>query len=88
MNQKEFKEFLLAQKEELEKYKWIKSEKAGHDVGQAAYMEWVDLYAARFREYWENAHHLDQEEEKITLANEIPLDSENGNRIMQMSGTD
>ena len=35
------------------KYKKIMSEKAGKDLGDRAVMEWIDKFAARFRNYWE-----------------------------------
>mgnify|MGYP001060954731 CR=1 FL=1 len=34
--------------EEMARYKWLESEKAGHDLGDAAMLEWVDLYLDRF----------------------------------------
>lgn len=36
--------------EEMEKHKWIESEKAGYDLGEAARIDWVKKYAAKFRE--------------------------------------
>jgi hypothetical protein len=44
------KEYNQLQIEEMEKHKWIESEKAGHDLGDAAHMDWVIKYAAKFRE--------------------------------------
>jgi hypothetical protein len=40
--------------EEIKKHKWIASEKAGRDLGDLAIHEWIDQYAAAFREYWES----------------------------------
>jgi hypothetical protein len=54
MDRKEFEEFMRAQREEILRYKWIESEKAGHDIGQRrAAQEWTDKYAKEFREEWE-----------------------------------
>lgn len=44
------KEYNDAQTDEMQKHRWIESEKAGHDLGEAAYREWVMKYAAKFRE--------------------------------------
>jgi len=41
------------QKEEIEKYKWQQSEKAGHDLGNACCCEWIEKYAKDFaKKYW------------------------------------
>ena len=34
-------------------HKWIMSEKEGRDLGEGAVKDWIDKYAAIFREYWE-----------------------------------
>lgn len=48
-------EFLLAEKHEIEVYKWIESEKAGKDLGNTAVSDWIRKYAASFREnYYKN----------------------------------
>ena len=39
------------QHQEIQKYKWIESEKAGHDIGKAkAAMEWIEKYGSIWRE--------------------------------------
>nr|MBA3544497.1 hypothetical protein [Chthoniobacterales bacterium] len=38
-----YKEF-LAEREEVLKHKWIESEKAGHDLGEAAIRRWVQFH--------------------------------------------
>jgi hypothetical protein len=38
------------QAEEILRHKWIESEKAGRDLGEEAVYDWIDRYAARFRE--------------------------------------
>ena len=37
------------QKEEMAKHRWIESEKAGRDLGDAAYLDWVDKYIDRLK---------------------------------------
>ena len=36
----------------MEVHKYIESEKANKNVGSAAYIEWIDLYAASWRAEW------------------------------------
>ena len=39
------------QHQEIQRYKWIESEKAGHDIGRAkAAMEWIEKYGCIWRE--------------------------------------
>lgn len=53
MNEKELKQFLLAQIEEIKRYKWIESEKRCHDIGfQQAALEWISQHSATFKEFW------------------------------------
>ncbi|NQZ56715.1 MAG: hypothetical protein HRT88_04495 [Lentisphaeraceae bacterium] len=33
---------------EMARYKWLESEKAGHDLGEEAMLEWVELYIDEF----------------------------------------
>jgi len=47
-----FDNALQAQKEEMEKYRWLESEKAGHDVGKTVYIDWIRKYAKSWREWW------------------------------------
>lgn len=39
--------------EQMDKHKWVESEKHGHDIGPDAYLNWIELYAKPFRE-WSN----------------------------------
>ena len=39
----------LAQIEEIMKYKWLESEKAGRDLGKEAILDWIDKYAGGWR---------------------------------------
>ena len=48
-----FKRFMRLQQEQIEKYKWEKSEKAGYDLGNACCYEWIENYAKDFaKKYW------------------------------------
>ena len=40
---------LALQRSEIERHRWIESEKAQHDVGRRAAMEWVQHHAADWR---------------------------------------
>ena len=40
----------------MEKHKWIESEKAGKDLGEPAFLDWILKYAAIFRKEWESTH--------------------------------
>ena len=52
-NQERFKQFLMDQMTEVDKHKWIESEKARTDLGQPCILDWIQKYAAKFREEWE-----------------------------------
>jgi len=51
-----FMEFLKDEKSEMERYKWIESEKAGKDLGQPIMIDWIKKYAASYRDWWESNH--------------------------------
>jgi len=40
------------QMEEMHKHRWIESEKARKDAGDAAFLDWVTKYAGLFRKHW------------------------------------
>jgi len=44
---------LAMQREEIARYKWCRSEEAHRDLGSAAALEWIRLYAASWREWFE-----------------------------------
>ncbi len=44
---------LAAQRQEIERHKWIESEKAGHDLGKDAVLDWIKLNAAAWRSWYE-----------------------------------
>lgn len=45
--------FMLDQAKAMNDHRWIESEKAARDLGEAAYREWVVKFAKEFREAWE-----------------------------------
>ncbi len=48
----QFIQFLQEQANEIQRYKWIESEKVGYDLGQKAEIDWIKKYAAVFRDSW------------------------------------
>lgn len=60
MNRDELKSYLEAQVQEIQKYKWIESERQRQDIGfQRAALEWINLYSDGFRQSWfsQKLHH-------------------------------
>lgn len=47
---------LAMQREEINRYKWIQSERASRDLGGAAVLEWIQKYAAHWRDWYENEY--------------------------------
>ena len=45
----DLKKFLINQKIEMEKEKWIRSQEAGKDLGEDVIKDWVKKYAAQYR---------------------------------------
>lgn len=41
---------------EMEKYRWIESEKANHDLGEPACLDWDRKYADTFSAFWRATH--------------------------------
>ena len=44
---------LAEQRAEIERHKWIESEKAGHDLGRDAVLDWITKNAAAWRNWYE-----------------------------------
>ncbi len=44
-------EFITLQVQEIDRYKWIESQKAGRDLGEDAVFDWVRKYAEDFRRH-------------------------------------
>jgi hypothetical protein len=53
MNHESLKRYIDAQVEEIQKYKWLESEKAHKDIGgDKAAEEWISKYAKDFHNYY------------------------------------
>jgi len=50
------RKMLAMQRDEINRYKWIQSERARRDLGGTAVMEWIQRYAAHWREWYENEY--------------------------------
>jgi hypothetical protein len=76
----DLKKFLINQKIEIEKYKWVESQKANRDLGQAAVTEWVNKNAKKYREEYEEVYNelvkLTTTECKKKLAAKFPTVSD------------
>jgi len=48
---------LRLQREEMMRHKWLVSEREGRDIGSAAILEWVDLYAEEWRNWFDREYH-------------------------------
>jgi len=48
MTKEEFDKFMKAQIEEIKKYKWIQSEKAGKDLGNDCILDWILNHSKEF----------------------------------------
>lgn len=55
-NKDEMKSYMDSQIDEINKHKWIESEKACHDLGESAVIDWIVHHAADFRREWEEKH--------------------------------
>ena len=57
-----FIKYILVPKiiKEMEIHKWIESEAAGHDLGDAALKDWILKHAVEFRKHWEEEHKNDK----------------------------
>lgn len=50
------REYLAKQREEIQRYKWIESEKARRDLGAQAVLDWIRNYAESWRNWYEQEH--------------------------------
>ncbi len=48
-----FRDYIHLQLLEIQKHKWIESEKVGRDLGQEAVFDWIERYAEAFRRHYE-----------------------------------
>lgn len=73
----DMKSYCRCQVEEAKKYKWIQSQKAGKDLGDAAVIEWVKKFAADFREDYNAAYKLMIEHVKVETIKELKKNNMN-----------
>lgn len=48
----DLEEYLKLQNSEIERHKWIESEKAGKDLGMEAVIDWILRYADQFSDHY------------------------------------
>jgi hypothetical protein len=48
----DLEEYLKLQNSEIERHKWIESEKAGKDLGLEAVIDWILNYADQFSDHY------------------------------------
>ena len=49
----DLEQYLKIQAQDIERHKWIESEKAGRDLGTEAIIDWIMQYADRFSEQYQ-----------------------------------
>ena len=55
ITEEELREYNAKQIEEIQKYKWIESEKVGYDIGELkAAVDWIRQYSSAFREAYKD----------------------------------
>lgn len=52
-NLNRIEQIYLEQKRQIEKHKWIESEKAGRDLKDEAIEDWINRFASKFRKWIE-----------------------------------
>jgi hypothetical protein len=58
----DLKSYLEIQSREIERHKWIESEKAGRDLGMDAAIDWILKYADMFSDQFNQDIHTQLEE--------------------------
>lgn len=48
--------YMLLQAREMERHKWIESQKAHCDLKELSLADWVKHHSIRFHEYWQRTH--------------------------------
>mgnify|MGYP006295038301 CR=1 FL=1 len=54
-----FAEYLVLERDEMLRYKWLESEKAGRDLGQEALLRWAEEHGPAFMRHIESTRPLD-----------------------------
>lgn len=52
MSKEELLQYNHSQLCEMDKHKWIESEKQGRDLGEEAYLDWIKCHSLQFRKEW------------------------------------
>lgn len=52
------KAYMKSQQAEIDRYKWIASEKANRDLGDEAIFFWIMNYASLFSIFWKKTHYF------------------------------
>ena len=48
--------YMTLQREEMEKHRWVESQRACCDLGEASLMEWIKCHSTEFARYWRRTH--------------------------------
>lgn len=48
--------YLMLQREEMQRHRWLESEKSKNDVGSCAFADWVNKFSDDFAHYWRRTH--------------------------------
>lgn len=48
--------YLTLQREEMDRHKWIESEKSCCDLGRKALTDWINRFSNKFARYWRRTH--------------------------------
>jgi hypothetical protein len=56
MSEKQFHQFMKDQINEINKFKWLESEKAKHDLGLKCVHKWIKKHGKKYRRNWLKKH--------------------------------
>lgn len=48
--------YMAFQREEMDRHKWLESEKSHNDLGRQALNDWIKKYSSDFARYWRRTH--------------------------------
>ena len=48
--------YLAIQREQMQRHRWLESEKKHADLGHNAFNDWVKCYSEQFSRYWRKTH--------------------------------
>lgn len=58
-HERRLRSMLASQREEINRFKWIESERARRDLGRTAVEEWIHRHGPGWRLQWEMSHYDD-----------------------------